>query len=124
MRLSGKVAVITGGSSGIGLAIAKCFKAEGPSLAICGRNREALDEAQVQLGENVLAVQADISNLSDLDRLFQVTSERFGEIDVLVASAGDGKFVPMDHVDEEIFDYIANINFRGCFSPYKKHCPT
>lgn len=123
MRLQKKVVVITGGSSGIGLAAAKEFKAEGASVAICGRNRKTLDEAQKQLGDDVLVVQADISNLPDLDRLFETTVEQFGKVDVLVANAGDGKFMPMDQIDEVLFDYMANINFKGTFFTIQKALP-
>ncbi len=120
MRLENQVAVITGGSSGIGLATAKEFKAEGGSVAICGRNPKALDEARKQLGDDVLAVQADISSLSDLDQFFQKTVERFGKIDVLVANAGDGKFIPIDQVDEASFDHMSTVNFKGTFFTIQK----
>jgi len=123
MRLENKIAVITGGSSGIGLATAREFKAEGASVVICGRNSETLKEAREQLGDDVLAVQADISNLSDIELLMQTATERFGKIDVLFANAGDVKFLPMDMIDEASFDYVTNNSFKGTFFTIQKALP-
>lgn len=123
MRLKGKVAVITGGSSGIGLATAREFKAQGASVAICGRSKEALGEAQKRLGDDVVAVHADISDLSDLDRLFQVTVEKLGKIDVLVANAGDVKFLPMELVDETLFETVTRNSFKGTFFTVQRALP-
>lgn len=91
--LEGKVAVITGGSSGIGLATAKLFQEVGARVAISGRNQKALDAAVSELGSGVLAVRSDVSKLSDLDTLFEVVTEKLGRIDVLFANAGIAKFV-------------------------------
>lgn len=123
MRLKNKIAVITGGSSGIGLATAKEFKAEGASVVICGRNQEALGDAQKELGDNVLSMQADITRLSDLDRLFEATVEHYGKIDILVANAGDVKFMPMEFVDEASFDYVMNNSFKGTFFTIQRALP-
>ncbi|VAX18131.1 3-oxoacyl-[acyl-carrier protein] reductase [hydrothermal vent metagenome] len=124
MKLKNKVAVITGGSSGIGLATAKEFRAEGASVVICGRDRAKLDEVQNNLGDDVLAVQADISNLSQLDSLFEATVKQFGKIDVLVSNAaGDVKFLPMDQIDEALFDSLTDNIFKGTFFTIQKALP-
>src|SRR5882757_3684449 len=87
-RLENKVAVITGGNSGIGFGIARAFKNEGAKGVIVGRNQETLDSAVAQLGDNFIAINADVTNLTDLERVFKETSEKFGKIDVIVANAG------------------------------------
>ena len=87
-KLQNKVAVITGGNSGIGFGIARELKNEGAVGAIVGRNQETLDSSVAQLGENFIAINADVTNLADLERVFKETSEKFGKIDVIVANAG------------------------------------
>lgn len=89
-RLSNKVAVITGGNSGIGLGIAQAFKQEGGVGAIVGRNQKTLASAAAQLGDDFMAINADVTNLADLERVFKETAEKFGKIDVVVANAGPG----------------------------------
>src|SRR5690242_8547734 len=89
-RLNNKVAVITGGNSGIGLGIAEAFKNEGARGAIVGRNRETLDRAVAQLGNDFIAINADVTNVADLERVFAATAEKWGKIDVVVANAGAG----------------------------------
>lgn len=123
MSLKKKVAVITGGSSGIGLATARGFISEGASVCICGRNQKALDEARDQLGEDVLYIQSDITSLMDLEWLFSATEERFGKIDVLVANAGEVKFMPMDYFDEAGFDSVTRSSFKGTFFTIQKALP-
>jgi len=123
MRLENKIAVVTGGTSGIGLATAREFKSEGASVVICGRNSDVLKDVQKNLGDDVLAVQADISNLSDIDRLFKTVVERFGKIDILFANAGDVKFLPIDMVDEASFDYVTSNSFKGTFFTIQKALP-
>lgn len=115
MKLKGKVAVITGGSSGIGLAIAREFKAQGAQLAILGRDEKALDRAAGVVGKDTLPVKGDVTNLSDIERLYSVTREKFGKLDIVVANAGVAKLAPIEAVDEEFFDYISDINFKGLF---------
>ena len=123
MKLKDKVAVITGGNSGIGLGIAEEFKDNGARVVICGRDRKTLDSTQKHLGKDALVVQADVSNLADIDMLFKKTAERFGKIDTLVVNAGVAVFVPVDQVDEAMFDKIVNINFKGAYFTIQKALP-
>src|SRR5712692_842911 len=122
--LSGRVAVITGGNSGIGLATAHEFKANGAKVVIFGRSRLSLDQAAASLGSDVLPVQGDVRNLGDLDRLFKQTAERFGKIDVLVANAGIAKFAPVDALSEELFDELSDTLFKGVFFTVQKALPS
>src|ERR1700737_1078978 len=96
MKLRDKVAVITGGNSGIGLATAREFVANGARVAIFGRDRQTLDEAAANLGPDTLIVQGDVRKLADIDRLFQETRTRFGRVDILVVNAGIAKFAPVE----------------------------
>ncbi len=112
-KLDGKVAVVTGGNSGIGLAIAKAFREEGALVAILGRNPETLESASKELGKGSFAVQGDVSKIKDIDHLYAETVRNFGNIDVLVANAGIGEFIPVDSADESHFDRVVNINFKG-----------
>jgi NAD(P)-dependent dehydrogenase (short-subunit alcohol dehydrogenase family) len=123
MPLHSKVAVITGGNSGIGLATAREFKTAGASLVIFGRSRQTLDQAAASIGSDVLTVQGDVRNLADLDQLFQQTAKRFGKIDVLVANAGIAKFASVDTLSEELFDELSDILFRGVFFTVQKALP-
>jgi NAD(P)-dependent dehydrogenase (short-subunit alcohol dehydrogenase family) len=122
-KLEGKVAVITGGNSGIGLATAKEFKEQGARVVITGRDQKTLDEAKRAIGGDVLAVRSDTSNLTDIDKLFNVVKEKFGKIDVLFLNAGIGKFAPVEAVTEEVFDSIMNINFKGAYFTIQKALP-
>ena len=99
-RLKNKVAVITGGNSGIGFGIALEFKNEGAKGVIVGRNQETLDSAVAQLGDNFIAINADVTNLADLERVFAATAEKFGKIDVIVANAGAGAVGTVATFDE------------------------
>ncbi len=103
-NLNNKVAVVTGGSSGIGFATARRFIAEGAQVVITGRNQEALDSAVADLGERATGIQGDVANLDDLDRLFAQVQEQFGRVDLLFANAGIAPFVPFEVVTEEHFD--------------------
>jgi NAD(P)-dependent dehydrogenase (short-subunit alcohol dehydrogenase family) len=122
-KLEGKVAVITGGNSGIGLATAKEFREHGAQVVITGRDQQTLDEAKREIGGDVLAVRSDTSSLTDIDKLFAVVKEKFGKIDVLFVNAGIGKFAPVEAVTEESFDSIMDINFKGAYFTIQKALP-
>ena len=123
MKLQGKVAVVTGGNSGIGLAIAREFAEQGADVVVFGRNAETLDEAVRSIGNGTLGVQGDVTRLDDLDRLYQETVARFGKIDILVANAGIARPAPLDLTDEALFDLTSDINFKGAFFTVQKAVP-
>ncbi|WP_394749188.1 SDR family oxidoreductase [Spongiimicrobium salis] len=114
-KLDGKVAVITGGSSGIGLSTAQEFINNGAKVAIFGRSQENLDAATQQLGKNSFAVQGDVTNLSDLEKLYATTAAKFGKIDVLFINVGKGKLAPIAETDEAFFDDMIDVNFKGSY---------
>ncbi|HEV8369648.1 MAG TPA: SDR family oxidoreductase [Pyrinomonadaceae bacterium] len=122
-KLEGKIAVVTGGNSGIGLATAKEFSNQGARVAISGRDQKTLDSAKQEIGNGVLAVKADSSNLRDIDRLFSTVNKEFGRIDVLFVNAGVGKFLPVENVTEEFFDQIVDTNFKGAYFTIQKALP-
>jgi len=122
-KLSNKVAVVTGGSSGIGLATAQRFIADGAQVVITARNQEALDAAVAELGDSATGIRGDVANLEDLDRLFAQVKEQFGRVDVLFANAGIAPFVQFEAVTEEHFDNLFNINVRGLFFTVQKALP-
>ena len=103
-KLEGKVAVITGGNSGIGLATAQRFVKEGAHVFITGRRQRELDEAVKQIGDNVTGVQGDMSNLADLDRLYDTVKQQKGQLDILFANAGLGEFLPWEKISEAHYD--------------------
>lgn len=123
MRLEGKTAVVTGGSSGIGLAIAQAFRDEGARVAIFGRNSDALEKAVQQLGKGSVAVQGDVSQSADLDRLYREVEVKLGRVDILVANAGIGEFLPLDAAEGDHFDRVVNVNFKGAFFTVQKSVP-
>ncbi len=122
-KLEGKVAVVTGGNSGIGLATAKRFAEEGAYVFITGRRQAELDAAVQQIGDNVTAVQGDVSNLADLDRLYATVKEQKGQIDVLFANAGGGEFAPLGAITEEHFDRTFGANVKGLLFSVQKALP-
>jgi NAD(P)-dependent dehydrogenase (short-subunit alcohol dehydrogenase family) len=122
-KLDGKVAVITGGSSGIGLATAQRFVAEGAYVFITGRRESELEAAVKQIGKNVTAVQGDVSNLADLDRLYGTIKQQKGHIDILFANAGTGEFSPLGAITEEHFDKTFNANVKGLLFTVQKALP-
>jgi len=121
--LEGRVAVITGGSSGIGLATAKRFVAEGAFVFITGRRPEELDKAAKEIGENLMAVKCDVSRLDDLDHLYKEVATRKGKIDILFANAGMVETVETPEVTPEHFDKTFDTNARGAFFTVQKALP-
>jgi NAD(P)-dependent dehydrogenase (short-subunit alcohol dehydrogenase family) len=122
-RLEGKVAVVTGGNSGIGLASAKRLLEEGAKVAISGRSKQTLDEAVKTLGKDILAVQSDVAKLADIDKLFAEVSKKFGKIDVLFVNAGVAKFAPLAGTPESLFDEQFDINTKGAYFTIQKALP-
>jgi NAD(P)-dependent dehydrogenase (short-subunit alcohol dehydrogenase family) len=122
-KLEGKVAVVTGGNSGIGLATAKEFAREGARVVITGRDARTLAEAAREIGGEVLALRADASSLADIDELFASVGEKFGRVDVLFVNAGVAQFAPVEETDEELFDRVMDINFKGAYFTVKKALP-
>jgi NAD(P)-dependent dehydrogenase (short-subunit alcohol dehydrogenase family) len=122
-KLEGKVALITGGNSGIGLATAKQFVNEGAYVFITGRREAELAAAKKQIGKNVTAIQGDVSNLDDLDRLFAQIRKEKGDIDIVFANAGVAKYAPLGAITEDFFDSIFNINVKGVLFTVQKSLP-
>ena len=123
IRLKNKVAVITGGNSGIGFGIAEAFKNEGAKGVIVGRNQETLDRAVAQLGDNFIAINADVTNLADLERVFGATTEKFGKIDVVVANAGGGAVGTVADTSEADFDKAIDLNLKSVYFTVQKALP-
>ncbi|MEJ5020893.1 glucose 1-dehydrogenase [Ochrobactrum vermis] len=122
-RLEGKIAVITGGNSGIGLVTAKRFVAEGAEVFIAGRRQKELDRTVDAIGSGVTAVQCDVSRLEDLDRLFAMVHAKSGRIDVLFANAGLGTLAPLGTIDEASFDLTFGVNVKGTLFTVQKALP-
>ncbi len=122
-KLKNKIAVVTGGSSGIGFATARRFIAEGAEVVITGRNQDALDAAVSELGGRSTGIRSDVAKLEDLDRLYSQIKEQFGRVDVLFANAGIAPLAPFGAVTEEQFDALFNINVRGLFFTVQKALP-
>ena len=122
-KLNGKIAVITGGSSGIGLGTAKRFVEEGAHVVIFGRREKTLQEAAADIGKNVTTVMGDVSRLEDLDRLYAVVKEKHGHIDILFANAGAGTVAPLAAANEKHFDRTFDVNVKGMFFTVQKALP-
>src|SRR5919107_1051740 len=122
-KLEGKIAVLTGGNSGIGLATAKRFVSEGAYVFISGRRQKELDLALSQIGKNVIGIQGDVSNLADLDRLYNTVKDQKGHLDILFANAGIAQFAPLGEISEEHFDNIFRINVKGLLFTVQKALP-
>ncbi|MGA7214465.1 MAG: SDR family oxidoreductase [Terrimicrobiaceae bacterium] len=122
-KLSEKIALVTGGSSGIGLATAKRFVAEGAYVFITGRRQAELDAAAAEIGSNASAIRSDVADLADLDRLFDTIKQQKGRLDILFANAGGGAFVPLELVTEEHFDKYFGINVKGTLFTVQKALP-
>ncbi len=122
-KLEGKVAVITGGTSGMGLATAQRFVREGAQVFVMGRRGAELDAAVKQIGGKVVGIQGDIANLVDLDRLYRTVRDTAGHLDVVFANAGIGEVLPLEAVTPEHFDKVFNINVRGTLFTVQKALP-
>lgn len=122
-KLDGKVAVVTGGNSGIGLATAKRFVSEGAYVFITGRRQAELDAVVQDIGGNVTGVQGDVSKLADLDRLYEVVKREKGRVDVVFANAGVAEFLPFGSITEEHFDKTFNTNVKGLLFTVQKALP-
>jgi len=122
-KLNGKVAVITGGSSGIGLATAKEFISNGAKVVIFGRDRRTLDQAVNELGENGYAVQGDVCKMTDLNKLFSETKSKFGAIDILFVNAAQARLASIADTTEAFFDEMINVNFKGAYFTLQRAIP-
>ena len=122
-KLDGKIALVTGGTSGIGLATAKRFVAEGAYVFITGRRQPELDAAVEAIGKNVTGVQSDVSKLTDLDRLFATIEQEQGHLEVIFANAGGGEIAPLGSITEEHFDKTFNTNVKGLLFTIQKALP-
>jgi NAD(P)-dependent dehydrogenase (short-subunit alcohol dehydrogenase family) len=122
-NLQGKVALVTGGTSGIGLATAKLFVAEGAYVFITGRRETELKSAVKEIAENVSGIQGDVSSLKDLDRLFAQIKQEKGKLDILFANAGTAKYAPLGTITEEFYDSIFDVNVKGLLFTVQKALP-
>jgi NAD(P)-dependent dehydrogenase (short-subunit alcohol dehydrogenase family) len=122
-KLDGKIALITGGSTGIGLATAKRFVAEGAYVFITGRRQPELDAAVKEIGHDVTAIQGDVAKMADLDRMIATIKSAKGRIDIIFANAGSGEFLPLGKITEEHFDNTFNANVKGVLFTVQKAMP-
>ena len=122
-RLAGKNILITGGNSGIGLAIAQEFDREGARVAICGLNEATLQATKETLGAGSLALRADVSNLADLDTMFATIKREFGHLNGVLVNAGYSVFLPFEDMTEESFDKVIGVNFKGVYFTIQKALP-
>ena len=122
-KLDGKIALVTGGNSGIGLATAKQFVDEGAYAFITGRREQELDSALRKIGKNVTAIQGDVSSVSDLDRLFAQIKQEKGRLDIVFANAGVARYATLGSITEELYDSIFNTNVKGLLFTVQKALP-
>src|SRR5271170_4617274 len=122
-RFKGKTALITGGTTGIGLATAKLFINEGARVIVTGRTSATIKSAQAELGENAIVVRSDATSLPDMDALARKVKETFGKLDVLFVNAGYGQFIPFEAVTEAVYDEMLNLNAKGPYFIVQKLAP-
>jgi NAD(P)-dependent dehydrogenase (short-subunit alcohol dehydrogenase family) len=122
-KLEGKIALITGGTSGIGLATARLFRAHGAQLVLTGRDEGRLAETAAEFGEHALVLRSEAGNMADIDTLMAQTKARFGRLDVLFLNAAATNPAPLEHVTEAMFDEVVNVNFKGEFFTIQKALP-
>ena len=122
-RFQGKVAVVTGGNSGIGLGVAKAYAQEGAKVAITGRNEKSLEAAAQEIGIGTLALQSDAGNVAEIEGAIKKIGEAFGRIDALFVNAGVAKLLPLEKITEEVFDETVRINMKGVFFTVQKAVP-
>lgn len=122
-RFQGKVAVVTGGNSGIGLGAAKAYAREGASVVITGRDEKTLEAAAKEIGPDTLAIKSDASKISDIENAMQTIREKRGRIDALFVNAGGGRFMPLEQVTEALFDETFNVNVKGVLFTVQKALP-
>ncbi|MES2262234.1 MAG: SDR family oxidoreductase [Pseudomonadota bacterium] len=122
-KLEGKIALITGGTSGIGLATARLFREQGAQLVLTGRDAERIAAAAEEFGDNALVLRSEAGNLQDIDALMDQVKERFGRLDVLFLNAAVTNPAPIEHVTEAMFDEVVNVNFKGEFFTIQKALP-
>ncbi|MEL7003042.1 MAG: glucose 1-dehydrogenase [Bacteroidota bacterium] len=123
MKLKNKVAVITGGNSGIGLATAKLFHEHGAKVVITGRRKEVVEDATKEIGTDAVGIVSDAANLSDIDHLYAEVDRMFGQLDILFLNAGMAHFAPLETIDEATFDRLSDTNFKGLFFNVQKAVP-
>jgi NAD(P)-dependent dehydrogenase (short-subunit alcohol dehydrogenase family) len=122
-RYKGKTVLITGGTTGMGLATAKLFVAEGARVIVTGRTQATIEAAQAELGENAIAMYSDATSLSDMDSLAEKVKETFGKLDVLFSNAGISRRVPFDEMTEEVYDELLDLNAKGPYFIVQKLAP-
>ena len=122
-KLDGKVALITGGTSGIGFATARLFVAEGAQIYITGRRKDKVEEAVTKIGKGCIGVQGNVADMADLDRLFNQITKEFGRLDIVFANAGTAEYVPMGQIDEAHFERIFNASVKGLLFSVQKALP-
>lgn len=122
-KLEGKIAVITGGNSGIGLASAQLFQQEGATVIVTARNEKRLAESKAVVGEGIEIVQADVTQIDQLQHLFEYVGNKYGQIDILFANAGIAFFAPLEMVEENFLDNMFNVNFKGAYFSVQKALP-
>ena len=122
-KLDGKVALITGGTSGIGFATARLFVAEGAQIYVTGRRKDKVEEAVTKIGKGCIGVQGNVADMADLDRLFNQITKEFGRLDIVFANAGTAEYVPMGQIDEAHFERIFNASVKGLLFSVQKALP-